>query len=192
MKKSKVNFPILIVICMFVYSGYSFYSFEVSEVPKIRSDISLLERKFQEKEQRYKKLKSFSENIENVKTELKELNLQFQAVLEHLPSEFNYSQILRELTMLARNSGIELLSFTPDNEEKGKEGVFYSTRELKVNLRGPYTNLILFFDQLSRLKKIINVVSINIKPEIFESKNLAPLQINTSSEVVLLSYRFSE
>lgn len=191
MKKNKTNISVLVIVIMFIYAGYSFYSFETNEIPKMRRDISSLEKTLQEKEDRYKKLKNFSENIESVKNELKELNIQFQTVLEHLPSEFNYSELLRDLTKLARNSGVDLLTFDPDKEEKHEEGTFYATNGLKIELKGPYTGLVLFFDQLSRFKKIINVKSIMIKPEFSDNAVLLP-QIDTKADIALLTYRFFE
>src|SRR5690606_19945040 len=133
------------------------------EVARMQNEIRGLDSQFKGKQGQLRRLKKFSENIEQIKKELKELNIQFNTAKERMPSEFDLSSLLRQLTQIAKSSGVELRDFNPDSQEKRPPGAFYATTMINFDVTGPYTQCLVFYDQITRLKRIINLDSIDMK-----------------------------
>lgn len=145
------------------------------------------------KQSELKRLQDFARNIETIKQELKELNLQLESALEHMPRQFNLSGLLRKLTMLAQNSGLELFTFKPSTSEDRGDGNFYATMTIDFTLRGTFTQILLFLDQVSRLKRIINAEELKMS---MQGEGNSP-GTKTSSSILTVAakvrtYRFSE
>ena len=181
--------------CMFVvlagigYGGYEYYDFQSTEVVDMEGQRAALESTMRKKQDEVKRLQEFSRNIETIKVELRELNLQLESALEHMSRQFNLSGLLRKLSMLAQNSGLELSTFKPSQVEERSEGAFYSTLAIDCTFKGSFTQILLFLDQVSRLKRIINADELRMQsaPGVARSQN-APLTVTAK----LKTYRFSE
>lgn len=156
---------LLIVVLGAGIGGYELHTFNQTEKPTLQAEISSIQSKLTREQNEFRRLKRFKENIEEIKLELRELNVQLEAALESLPRTFNLSLLLRRLTFLAQNSGVELISFKPDAKEKRVPGTFYATTQVDLELIGSFTQTLMFFDQVTRLKRIINIDSIKVNPD---------------------------
>jgi len=107
-------------------------------------------------------LQSFVQNIENIKADLRALNVQLEQALEHMPRNFDLAGLLRTLSTLATNSGLEISSFKPGTEHKD-DAEFYRSVSIDFAIKGTYTQTLTFFDQLSRLKRIVNIEKLAIR-----------------------------
>jgi type IV pilus assembly protein PilO len=191
---SKFKLAGMLVLFGFAYAGYEFYGFTTEEVAALVRQRQGLESEFSAKQADYQRLRAFVQNIESIKGELRELSLQLKSALEYMPPDFKLSELLRRLTSLAQNSGVELVQFNPDAAEQKVEGAFYATTNIAFEIRGAFTQCLLFFDQISRLKRIINIASVNMdlgaaNPEERNEKNSAT-KITTSG--TLVTFRFAE
>ena len=183
-------------LCMFVvlggigYGGYEYYDFQNTEVLAMDGERAALESSIRKKQDEVKRLQEFSRNIETIKVELRELNLQLESALEHMPRQFNLSGLLRKLSMLAQNSGLELSTFKPSPTEERTEGAFYSTLAIDCTFKGTFTQVLLFLDQVSRLKRVINADELRMgsTPGGLGKTQNAQLTVSTK----LKTYRFSE
>lgn len=188
------NYKISLVILLvgLGIAGYQLYDFRSEELPKLESEQQKKKAEVDAKIGELRKLQSFANNIENVKQELKELNLKLESVLEYMPRSFNLSSLLRKLTMVAQNSGVKLFTFRPSKtEEKGQEG-FYSSTTIGFDIRGSFTQTLVFFDQVSRLKRIVNVQSLRMVPEAVNfNKNILG-EVSATTACSVRTYRFSE
>lgn len=151
-----------------------------------------LEGQIATKQSELRRLQDFARNIELIKQELRELNLQLESALEHMPRQFNLSGLLRKLSMLAQNSGLELYTFRPaQNEERG-EGTFYSTLAIDFEMKGSFTQVLLFLDQVSRLKRIINAEDLRVSTITNVGPNAKPGPTALLVQARVRTYRFSE
>jgi type IV pilus assembly protein PilO len=180
----------IVVVLGFGYSIYEFFDFRSTDVPKMEAERNAREKEMADRTAELKKLKDFANNIEVIKQELRELNLQLELALEHMPRTFNLSGLLRKLTMLAQNSGVELSSFKPKSAEVREEGTFYSTVGIEFDLRGTFTQTLVFLDQVSRLKRIVNVDS--LKMDVVPNAAQRAGALVAKSAVAIRTYRFSE
>ena len=112
----------LVIIALgFGVGVYEFYDFYTVEVEKMEKDKTAKESALNTQKSELKRLESFASNIQSIKQEYKELSLNLEAALEHMPRSFNLAFLMRKMTDLANNSGIELVSFKPKKGEE-KEG----------------------------------------------------------------------
>lgn len=100
-----------------------------------------------------------------------------------LPKSQEIPDLLRNISDLGRQSGLDFLSFIP-GVETPKD--FYAEIPLDIKIRGPYHNLGLFLDKISKLERIVTVN--NIKTE---KVDLEGNEILLTSSCKLLTYRFT-
>lgn len=188
--KNKLKTLLAIIAAGIGIAGYEFYSFYSSDVPEMEAKRTASDRELTNRKSELRRLQEFAQNIEVIKQELRELNLQLESALEHMPRTFNLAGLLRKLTMLAQNSGLELSTFRPKEKEEKVDGAFYSVIGIDFETRGTYTQTLVFFDQISRLKRIINIDEVAMNT----AEGSAQRAGNTvlSTKAVVRTYRFSE
>jgi type IV pilus assembly protein PilO len=197
--KSKYTIAAILIVLGVVYAVYQFYGFYNDELPKIQAKRIAAETELNNRENELRRLKNFAQNIESVKQELRELNLQLESALESMPRTFNLSGLLRKLSLLAQNSGVDLATFkprAPTNDTNptaaaAKEKNFYSTITIDFTMNGSFTQTLVFFDQMTRLKRIININSLKMRNSPVQGVNKAAVS-NVFTEATIETYRFSE
>ena len=188
---SALKLAFLAVVIGAGYAGYEYHRFYTEERVRMEDESLAQEGSFQTKQGELKRLQHFAQNIETIKQELRDLNFQLESALEYMPRSYNLSGLLRKLTLLAQNSGLDLYSFRPAVVEDRKEGAFYSTVPIQVNVRGTYTQTLVFFDQISRLKRILSAEEIVMNLENAPTDGrIGAAVLNTVAKV--RTYRFSE
>jgi len=188
--KNRLTLAFLVVLGGFGYGAYEYYDFTTVDVPAMEQERQGLEGQFAAKQGEYNQLKDFAQNIETIKQELRELNAQLESALEHMPRSFNLSGLLRKLTMLAQSSGVELSTFKPTKSEARSDSGFYSTISIDFDLRGSFTQNLVFFDQLSRLKRIINIDSLKMSAKEVSGAKTGTVLVDTQGSI--RTYRFME
>jgi len=189
----KLNFQIAVAILLIgaSYAGYQIYTFYTEDIPKMVLEKQKLDVEITSKEAELKKLQDFAQNIETIKQQLKELNIQLESALEYMPRSFSFSSLLRKLTMLAQNSGVELSSFHPKKGEEKKDSSFYSTASIDFDLKGTFTQTLVFLDQLSRLKRIVSIEDLRLKAnDIASTQRTGNIMVSTAASIK--TYRFTE
>lgn len=91
--------------------------------------------------------------------EVRKLELELDRLLRILPARRNTPELLRRVRSLAEQGDFALLRFTPG---RFIERDFYSEWPIAINLRGSYHNLALFFDEIGRFSRIINIEGLRI------------------------------
>lgn len=203
--RNKTNMIIGVFVLGVAFGAYEFYDFWTTDFPRFRQEEANQEQVVVSLQAELTKLKSFAKNIQNIKQEFRELNLQLEAALEHMPRTFNLASLLRKLTMLAQNSGIEISVFRPRRElaqvspenpnpaanaTEKQSSLFYESILVEFNLQGPFTQTMVFFDQLARLKRIVNIDSVRMSVKKEEGAKISQTVSNT--EVLVRTYRFTE
>ena len=186
-----LKLAVLTVVLGLAYASFEYYEFHTTEVSQLQAEAAQKEGLLEGKRAELRRLQSFVQNIEAIKKELRSLNGEFESALEFMPRTYNLSGLLRKLTLLSQNSGLELYSFKPLGAEERVPGAFYSSLPVEVHLRGPYTSTLLFLDQLSKLKRIVSAEEIIMGPESgSNSRILSGTVLNTTAKIK--AYRLSE
>jgi type IV pilus assembly protein PilO len=103
---------------------------------------------------------------EAVATRLDDLNLRLAALDETLkvaitllPETREIPELLTQISQLGLSAGLEFRLFKPEPERPAD---FYAEVPVSLSIMGPFHDLAHFFDQLSRLSRIVNVTDIKI------------------------------
>jgi type IV pilus assembly protein PilO len=198
----KIKLAGLILVGGLAWGGYEFYSFFNKDLPAIQIDLSTKQQAIDTKKNELGKLRSFATAITETKTRLKKTNQEFEDALEFIPRNLDLSKLLAKINLLARNSGIEIETFHPaketttkdlNNKDPGTSKMFFETVGLEVQLRGGFSQTVMFFDQVSRLKRILNVENLKMVPVNLEAGR-GPSSSGTqlATTVLFRTYRFSE
>ena len=69
--------------------------------------------------------------------------------------------MLESVSLSGQEAGLEFLLFEPKGEIR-KE--FYSQLPISVRVKGPFSNVLDFFNRVSRLNRIVHIRNVKIKP----------------------------
>ena len=106
------------------------------------------------------KAKAAAKEIHKYEKQFKEAQANFRLALRILPNKKEIPSLLESISKSGTRSGLEFLLFKPEKEiSRG----FYAEIPVKIQVRGGYHNLAMFFDQVARLPRIVNISNIKIK-----------------------------
>ena len=134
--------------------------------------------------QAIRRVETTAANIGQHRAEMAEAQLMFEKASGLLPQEQEIPALLTSISDLGSNSGLDVLSFKPGSERR-KE--FYAEIPVSIALEGPYHNIGVFLDRVSKMSRIVSVSSLGISsPKEDEGEMIlkASLQLET--------YRFVE
>lgn len=130
-----------------------------------------------------KKVRKVARDLPVYQKELEEVRSKFEATSVLLPKSQEIPNLLRNISDLGRNAGLDFLSFTP-GQEIPKD--FYAEIPIDIQIKGPYHNLGVFLDKVSKLERIVTVN--NIKTDkVDQEKN----EVSLNSSCRLVTYRFT-
>jgi type IV pilus assembly protein PilO len=131
-----------------------YYSDNQDEIARLDKQIDQLEieiKRAEKKEAQLKQIKEEKEAKEKVLEKLKEI----------LPETKEIAQILRKVQSIVSGARLRIQKWSTLSEKR-KE--VYTAIPYGISVDGSYHNLGLFFDQLSKLKKIFTVDNLRIRP----------------------------
>ena len=107
-----------------------------------------------EAKQKTKNLAKFEEDMEQVKA-------QYEEALTLLPKKEEIPSLLRNITELGTSSNLEFSSFAPS---KGPVEHMYTQISASIVVKGRYHDVLLFFDRVGKMKRIVNIKNVNMSP----------------------------
>lgn len=175
-KGKKILFFLLIITvpCLAIY-------FLITQ-PNIEK-ISILEKKIATSTDELNRVRKAARDLPKHEDELKKAQEVFDLTSVLLPKSQEIPLLLRNISDLGKQSGLDFLSFVP-GVEIPKD--FYAEIPIDIKIRGPYHNLGLFLDKISKLERIVSVN--NIKTE---KVDLDGNEILLTSSCKLITYRFT-
>ncbi len=176
----KTNVKIAIAVAIIVLIGVGFYFFQYS--PKTET-IERLTRQEQDLERRLVKIRKRASNKEKLKQDLAKTQELFEAYSVLLPKDKEIPQLLKDISSLGINAGLDFQSFTPGNDIPKD---FYAEIPVSINFNGPYHNLGYFLDKVSKLNRIVTVNNINLGGGKMDSGEMI-----LRSTCRLITYRFT-
>ncbi|NDC38050.1 MAG: hypothetical protein EBZ48_08350 [Proteobacteria bacterium] len=98
-------------------------------------------------------------NLSKYQQEVQELEIRLQGALQELPDEKDIPDLLKSIADLARDSGLEVLLFRPEAEERKN---FFAEFPVSMSVEGTFHQIATFFDEVGRMPRIVNVRGIEI------------------------------
>ncbi len=99
--------------------------------------------------------------LAELEQEVVTLNAKLKVLSEQLPQETEVSTLLGELQGLVNRSGLTLKLWRPERRRTHASGL-YEEIPISVDLLGGYHNVGIFFDSISKVKRIVNILNIKM------------------------------
>jgi type IV pilus assembly protein PilO len=155
-----------------------------------REELSALQSQLDKAMKELNESKAITKDLETYRAQVKTLEEDLKNALKQLPNEKEIPEILKNISSLGKESQLEFALFRPKVEEPQQ---FYAKVPIELTMIGTYHNTGLFFDRLSKLSRIINVVDFSM------TRWKEPSRGRETSDEVLLktsamlnTYRFVE
>lgn len=161
----------LILIGCFVYFQY---------LPKMET-ITELEKKQSSLEGQLATAQSKAKQLASFRERKKQAEAEFMVAKKLLPEKKEIPSLLTGVSQCGQDAGLEFIIFQP-KEEEIKD--FYAEIPVSIKVTGGYHNVAMFFDNVSRLYRIVNMKDIDMKSE--QKAN------NLTTTCTAVTYRFVE
>ncbi len=169
------------ILLLFIYFSYLPSR---TQLNALKGQLNTLTAQMMEKKRIAAELDRFKQEVENLKKELAEAQ-------KVLPEKADIPNLLLELSSRGSEAGITIDSFQP----KGEKALgFYSELNFELKIEGGYHDIATYLDIISKLKRIVKVTDLNIKPASKgQSKGKKKEQKGTLlvSSMKLVTYRFN-
>lgn len=175
---SKAKAAIVLLIVLIPVAAFYFTFFQ----PNIKK-IDSLEKKEASLQQQLAEVKRKAANLAKFEKELAEAEAIFQIAAVLLPNEKEIPQLLKDISSLGRTAGLDFLTFKPLADIPRD---FYAEIPVAINVRGPYHNMGFFFDQVSKLERIVTVSNVKMGSP---KKEAGEMVLNSNCKLV--TYRFT-
>jgi len=160
---------ILAVVLLLIIAGFVFMVYRpmIQELDGLDKEYSRLESKLFEDRRIAKNLPVFKAEFEKLESQLKE-------ALSELPNDTEIPALLTSIAGLAREEGLEVLSFKPKSEQvKG----FYAEVPVELELRGAYHEVAMFFYDVGNMARIVNINNVQMgSAKMAEGRNVLSIK----------------
>ena len=175
---------LILVAILCILAGlylYAFYIPQQDELKVAKGELDKLRKELIISKDIARDLQKFKEQIDKLNEELKN-------ALTQLPNEKEIPEILKNISSLGKQSNLEFTLFRPKPEEPQQ---FYAKVPIELTVLGSYHNMGIFFDKVSKLPRIINVVNFSMA-RTKEAKDKGESEILLKSSCLINTYRFIE
>ena len=175
---------IILAVILCVIAGlylYLFFMPQREELNFAKGELSKLTKELSES-------RAITRDLEKFKGQVEKLNEELKQALTQLPNEKEIPEILKNISSLGKESNLEFTLFRPKPEEPQQ---FYAKVPIELVALGSYHNIGIFFDKVSKLPRIINVVDFNMT-RAKDTKGKSELEILLKTSCMINTYRFIE
>jgi len=175
-KKVKVAILLLLILAPVALFFFLFYQPNSEKITKLEATRSKLVQEIKDLKQKERDKPKLLAQVAKVEEE-------FLEAAKMLPKDKEIPKLLKDISALGRNAGLDFLTFVP-RPETPKD--FYDEIPVDINIRGPYHSVGFFFDQVSKLDRIVSVTNTDMK-----SPSKVQGEMLLSSNCQLMTYRFT-
>lgn len=170
------------ILCVIIglYS-YAFFIPRQDELKLLKSELSKLVKELNES-------KAITRDLQKFEGQVDQLNAELKNALTQLPNEKEIPEILKNISSLGKESNLEFTLFKPKPEEPQQ---FYAKVPIEIVVLGSYHHTGIFFDKVSKLPRIINVVDFNMT-RAKDSKVKGEIENMVRTSCLINTYRFIE
>jgi type IV pilus assembly protein PilO len=186
LKLPKSKKVVLLAVILLALAGAYYYFLYTPE----KQDLDALEAKYNTLAKQLQESKDIHQNLQKFEAEVNKLNEELAVVRTQLPDEKEIPELLKNVSTLGKESNLEFVLFRPKPEEPQQ---FYAKVPIDLAVIGHYHDLGVFFDKVSKLPRIINVVDFNMT-RAKESRGKGEVKDDSAvrTSCLLNTYRFVE
>jgi type IV pilus assembly protein PilO len=172
LKARVVSFLTLIVILV-VGFGWQFALPMNDQIEQLQKAFGELQVRIQQNDEKIK-------NLDKLRAEVKTLQQQLLQLTEQLPPESEVSGLLRQIQERVNQSGLVLKLWKPDKPRDHSSGL-YKEIPVTLTLTGGYHNTASFFDRVSKLSRIVNILNIKMGSAKLNNDGSISVEINCTA-----------
>ncbi len=184
LKLSNTKKILILAVILCVLGGLYLKTFILPE----REELSDLQLQLDKSMKELNESRAISSDLETYKRQVKKLEEELTTALQQLPNEKEVPEILKNISSLGKESHLEFVLFRPRPEEPQQ---FYAKVPIELTMVGTYHNMGLFFDRVSKLSRIINVVDFGITRNKEPSRGGGE-EVLVKTSCMINTYRFIE
>lgn len=163
--------------------SFLFWQYSYSPLAEQRNELNDKVEKLQAsvlKEQR------LVENLPKVREAVKDLEGKLTVALKELPNKAEIPGLLSSISSLAKEAGLDLSLFKlrPENFRD-----FYAEVPVSIEVEGTFHQVATFFDEVSRLPRIVNISEISVKDPLVKQ---GEARARTKTACVATTFRYLE
>lgn len=128
-------------------------------VKPTQAQITAAERRMKRLEEQYIQNRAIADNLNQYRKEKELMEQALAKALSELPESANIEELIQSLYEIAGNTGLNILSISPQAESNSQ---FYASVPLSIAAKGSYHEVAVFFDSVSKLKRIVNISSVRL------------------------------
>ena len=174
---------LILVIILCAMTGLYLYAFFLPR----QEELNVAQRELSKLENELNNSKAIARDLQKYKEQVAKLNEELKNALTQLPNEREIPEILKTISSLGKESNLEFTLFKPRPEQPQQ---FFANVPIDLVALGSYHNVGIFFDKVSKLPRIINVVDFNLtKAKDIKGKGE---EILLKTSCMISTYRFIE
>ena len=150
----KIVIAVLLIVVLVGGFIYLIYIPKNNQIQGLKSQIAKLSEEIRINEARVQRL-------ETLKQEHALLQQQLIQQMEQLPPEAEVPALLKQVSELGTRIGLDFKLWKPTAQKPGPNGL-YTEVPVDVEVAGGYHSVAIFFDRISKLRRIVNVVDIKM------------------------------
>ncbi|MDR3631966.1 MAG: type 4a pilus biogenesis protein PilO [Desulfocapsaceae bacterium] len=175
-QKYKIVIAVSVLLLTVVLFYFLLFQSNSEQIATLSAQQATLETKLKE-------IRTILQNRPKLQHDLDETKAVFEEASKLLPKEKEIPKLLSDISSVGRTAGLDFLSFKPQTDVPKD---FYSEIPIEIDLIGPYHNVGFFFDQVSRLDRIVSVLNVKMGTPKKEGNEML---LNSSCR--LITYRFT-
>lgn len=168
--------PVIAILVGGLYT-WGLYLPKAQQLEGLRGEQLQLQRRLNE-------VRSVAANVGKFEEEIAALERKLKVALRQLPDSKELPVLLTDVNTLGKNAGLEIKAFRPGSEVKRD---FYAEVPIEIEFVGRFHDIATFFDQVSKLPRIVNVAQLEIK---IDEESAIETVLKMSGEAV--TFRFLE
>ena len=191
-KDPKVQKGIIVgIFCILIGYVYFFTSFLPFFHHPMRAKAASLSSEYEKMSAELEKARKTVGNLAKLEAEYNRLHEKWIAAQGLLPKEKEVADLLRKVTRIGSQAGVDFLLFEPQPPVP-KE--FITENPVRVKVRGEYHQLGIFLSKVANLDRIVNVSNLLIKPADAKGrgKDRAVWNYTIEAELILTAYTLVE
>lgn len=181
------------ILCAIIGYVYFFTSFLPFFNQPVRAKIASLSTEYEKTSAELEKARKTVGNLARLEAEYDMLHDKWIAAQGLLPKEKEVADLLRKVTRVGSQAGVDFLLFEPKDPVPQE---FITENPVQVKVRGEYHQLGMFLSKVANLDRIVNVSNLVIKPVAAKNEGGAREQALRSytieAEMTLTAYTLVE
>jgi len=168
------------LFCGLIITGYYYlYYREASQ------RINVMETQLADLQSKIREQQAIAGNLRSFQEEVQRLEAQLSVLLEQLPNSAEIPSLLKSVSDLGKESGLDFLRFAPAGEVKKD---FYAEIPVSISVNGDYHSFALFSDKVAHYPRIVNLSNITFSSPKPAGDNIVQVTVNCTAT----TYRFLE